>query len=295
MIRPLANVLQHKIDGMCKTWLSNNVLVLYPEQLTSFLEIWTIISHNLNNISSLIILNTCLISCDCKNHMIGQYMKGRAIVTSLRTVESNHTRIMNLWSWVTLVASMVLKKYIMTLQYTKKLMILLCVGLVQESHMRVTQNSVHSFFNFLFSAWNSFTFSSKYLPYISLLVGKVMPIPAFKKTILFTVNHICKYKKSKHKSNFWFTLFLSLNNGSPKVRVIHLATRNVNGMRSLSPSPIKLSCSLTVTCPCASVYPLLTWSRAYTKIVVYNLFWYLWSSPYHHPRQWTRSLWCLLT
>jgi hypothetical protein len=81
---------------------------------------------------------------------------------------------------VTPVTSTVLKKYIIRLQYTKKLMTLFFVGPVHESHMRVTLNSVHSLFHLLISDRNFFTFSPKYLSSISLPVGKVTLVAAFK-------------------------------------------------------------------------------------------------------------------
>jgi hypothetical protein len=99
-----------------------------------------------------------------------------------------------------------------------------------------------------------------------------------------------------HRTQFLFTMFFTLNNSRSKVRIVHLSTRNTNDIISLSPNPTKnLFRASTLTRLWTSVYPLLTWSRAYTKIVVSNLLWDLWPGPCKHLMQWVRSLRCPLS
>lgn len=69
-----------------------------------------------------------------------------------------------------------------------------------------------------------------------------------------------------------------------------ICARYANG----KPYQEALSRSLALTCPWPTVYPLLLWSRACTKIIVFDLLRYLWPGPRHHHREWDQPLRCPL-
>src|SRR5438105_12829934 len=66
------------------------------------------------------------------------------------------------------------------LQYRRKLIMLMPVGPVQESHMRVTPYTSHYNFHLSNRFLNSISFSSRYFPSISRPVGEAMPSPVHK-------------------------------------------------------------------------------------------------------------------
>ena len=122
------------------------MLVLYgfsAQHLTSLLKVGTIICYNLDNILWFNNLQD-IFDLLLHQHMYEWPVKKGEATTSMYNIR---TCIMNLWSWTFPVASTVFKKYIIPLQYTKKLMMLFCVGPVHESHIRVAPNSFHSIFH----------------------------------------------------------------------------------------------------------------------------------------------------